>query len=718
MQIAEESKFPNGVALSSLKEKTTDAGVTVGGVLLKDGNIPASNMDFSDSEPEACVSVSSEGDTDIYSREDHSHTFPSHDHTSTNESGLLFLSNVLPKNKLSIYEKLHRMSIAENISSLNYGRQVYISSAGGISALTWIEDYGFLHLGSAVTRDGVSFLYMSETSSTSKVCWFPEIKKTLLLRTTPELSQTGIHAGKSLFGVLTSNNAIYLPKFGVIVYTPQTVSTSLYKTDKDGGDPQSIAVSGFTKVYSMLWDDAIETLVLYTDAGVFTSTDLSTFYGSYTPPVGTTCVEAFWCEGLGKFVVITLTAGNYYINEYDSSIPSGTPVTHGPYAAYNDTTISWIPELNFFVYASGSNSVTAINPIDWSSTTVTTAITTSNSTKFAYFPPAKALAMTNGESLLIFDSITRAPTATVVGSEAILANRRAYVNRVSKQVSKWKVYLYRVFWSPRSQIATAVVPGSTAYRISTGYDITGSASTVSFLDLAYSSELNLFVATKTTSTSENKIYTTPDTVTWTARTSVTTSELSQLLWVRTLGKFVALGTTAQVLTSSDGITWTITAISYSGFTGLTWCDNMNALVATTASQVVTSTNGTTWTLLAAVGGHSKIIWVPEHGKFYSVNSTSLQSSLDGITWNTEASITAGSVLNYCPELDILSAYHSSGSYAFFGRALLNVSATGLYHIKYMPQWNLFYSATGIVSSGQAGQYIMPMPLSQGDCDGY
>ena len=253
--------------------------------------------------------------------------------------------------------------------------------------------------------------------------------------------------------------------------------------------------------------------------------------------------------------------------------------------------------------------------------------------------------------------------------------------------------------------------------------ITWTASTtpsgVSFVDVAWSSTLGLFVAIQTT-TGDDKFYSSPTGVAWTARNYVSaTLRPLRIVWAAGLGKFVAVGSTSGSAnctswTSVDGLTWTNHANIIAGtvaITGLAWSEPLSRLVLIGGVfsggifryHSFTSSDGASWTDQGQIDSGTnapcgRVIWA--NGAFYVALSAAsgtfgLASSADGITWSLlgMSGITypqSVSVLAYDPTDDRIAA-----AYAFGGSASIATSddAGGT------------WSDQGVVGSGTANGLI-------------
>jgi hypothetical protein len=134
------------------------------------------------------------------------------------------------------------------------------------------------------------------------------------------------------------------------------------------------------------------------------------------------------------------------------------------------------------------------------------------------------------------------------------------------------------------------------------------------------------------------IFSSPDGVAWTSRTSGTNDELFGLTWSPDLGLFVAVGgvdgVRGTILTSPDGITWTERAIGqhFNLLTSVIWANGQFVLTGG-GGIISTSLNGITWT--GRTSGTSNflegIVW---NGSQYVVvgESGTILTSPDGELW--------------------------------------------------------------------------------------
>ncbi len=138
----------------------------------------------------------------------------------------------------------------------------------------------------------------------------------------------------------------------------------------------------------------------------------------------------------------------------------------------------------------------------------------------------------------------------------------------------------------------------------------------------------------------NRVMTSPDGITWTARTSAANNSWTSVIHGN--GLFVAVassGTGNRVMTSSNGITWTArTSTADNNWTSVTYANGLFVAVATsgTGNRVMTSPDGITWTARTSAADNSWNSVTYGNGLFVAVSGTGtgnrVMTSPDGITW--------------------------------------------------------------------------------------
>jgi len=179
--------------------------------------------------------------------------------------------------------------------------------------------------------------------------------------------------------------------------------------------------------------------------------------------------------------------------------------------------------------------------------------------------------------------------------------------------------------------------------------------------IAYSPTLNRAVVGR-----DNGISYTDDGINWNSAT-IAAADWKGLTWSPSLSRFAAViyaGTgTGQAAYSSDGITWTVVNMPTSGtvyYTNLTWASGINKFVAVPfiGALVATSSDGITWTKTAITNSQWKnVVWANAYNLLVAVSQTSpyLATSPDGTTW-TNRSVPANSYeggIVYSPEIGVI-----------------------------------------------------------------
>jgi surface protein len=201
--------------------------------------------------------------------------------------------------------------------------------------------------------------------------------------------------------------------------------------------------------------------------------------------------------------------------------------------------------------------------------------------------------------------------------------------------------------------ATGAVTTLTAGSTNIIYTITGGCGTSSswtirntaadntWNDIVYSSEKSLFVAVaRAPQANTNRVMTSPDGITWTARTSAN-GQWNSVTYGN--GLFVAVGSTGSgysvyAMSSPDGITWTARTVpSAADFQAVEYGNGVFVAVGT-GGAIMSSTDGITWTNRSGVTNNWRGLTYAA-GLFVAVSTTiptgnAVMTSPDGITWTS------------------------------------------------------------------------------------
>jgi hypothetical protein len=166
---------------------------------------------------------------------------------------------------------------------------------------------------------------------------------------------------------------------------------------------------------------------------------------------------------------------------------------------------------------------------------------------------------------------------------------------------------------------------------------------------------------------------------WTTRTSAADNSWRSVCWSPELSLFVATGdsgTGNRVMTSLNGINWTTrsTVGIDSNYYGIAWSPSLSLFVIVGATNVLTSSDGITWTLRSlpnsfAFFNWTSVCWSPELGLFAAVastsnNGTSVMTSPDGINWTGRSTVgfdNAWQSICWSPQLSLFVAVANSGT---------------------------------------------------------
>ncbi len=161
--------------------------------------------------------------------------------------------------------------------------------------------------------------------------------------------------------------------------------------------------------------------------------------------------------------------------------------------------------------------------------------------------------------------------------------------------------------------------------------------------------ISLFVAVgQNTNTLVGLVYTSPDGVTWTARTAAENNGWRGVAYSPTAGAgstpllcAVSTNGTNRVMTSPDGINWTSrSASAVAGWRGICWSSTRALFVAVGSTSVAMwSADGITWTNgtgVPASKSFTSVEWSSGLGQFAAVAATagtaSIMTSIDGKAW--------------------------------------------------------------------------------------
>jgi hypothetical protein len=187
-----------------------------------------------------------------------------------------------------------------------------------------------------------------------------------------------------------------------------------------------------------------------------------------------------------------------------------------------------------------------------------------------------------------------------------------------------------ICWSPELGLFAAVSNGGVTNRVITSPDgITWSERATAAYNLfaiCWAPELSLFVGI---GAFQHMVHST-DGITWISFLSGIPNDIRGITWSPELGIFVAIGRTNpdRARTSPDGITWTARTIVDRDYQKVRWSPELGVFVAicncNSTQSVTYSPDGITWTSTVTTGPNFQVLrdvaWAPELGLFAAVAS--------------------------------------------------------------------------------------------------
>jgi len=206
---------------------------------------------------------------------------------------------------------------------------------------------------------------------------------------------------------------------------------------------------------------------------------------------------------------------------------------------------------------------------------------------------------------------------------------------------------------------------------------------MSILNFQSTGQIGLFVAVRY---GTSGVMTSPDGITWTVRTTPD-SNWESVTWSPEREEFLACAsdydsgeapgtTTNRIMVSTDGVTWTgrSPALTEMPLYAIKWIPALNLYVVAGIDLYATSPDGITWTERTMPDGDApwiySIAWSPSLGKICMVGGPSSQyayTSSDGITWTKSTDIANLAYLGttWSEELDLfLGANNNQNSVGY------------------------------------------------------
>lgn len=306
---------------------------------------------------------------------------------------------------------------------------------------------------------------------------------------------------------------------------------------------------------------------------------------------------------------------------------------------------------------------------------------------------------------------TAAPISITTDKE-----QEAYISTVTHTNTEAVIFPRRwtpVKWIPERQLFITVgqrIPPTdlNTNRFATSTDgitwtLSGVAIDVGWTAVAYSPELSKFVAL---SYSSNTVAYSADGLTWTSGNTLISAPYNDLVWSPVLRLFVAVGDTGSgyISTSPDGVSWTARTPATNNIGKVLWIDSLNMFVTMgggagmgVGSPYQYSYDGITWTLGTGVGPSTRMVWVEKHKVLVASSTFSggnlIYRSTNGRTWTV--SLVSAPTMNNATLLDYFDTHD----------CLVAVSYdTVAANMKYISSFDggLTWSSSGIVVTNTIG----------------
>jgi hypothetical protein len=289
---------------------------------------------------------------------------------------------------------------------------------------------------------------------------------------------------------------------------------------------------------------------------------------------------------------------------------------------------------------------------------------------------AASIVYSTGGSAIVNSSIVSNMIPSITNTYSLGSTSRywnnAYINNLRASNRAYQEISGDISWSAVNGhygLAKDAYPGlnpssSGVKAVQTWTNRTVPNTTILCRGVCWSPELGLFVAVA--ESGPNRVMTSPDGITWTARTAASENRWYSVCWSKELRIFVAVSRDIKVMTSVDGITWIPKTPANGAGVSVCWSPELGLFVAVSDNAVARSSDGTTWFSSVGIpeGAYLSVCWSPQLRLFIagSVNFTRLISSSDGITWATITGAPSGQWTSICwsPELGLFVAVGFAG----------------------------------------------------------
>ena len=329
-----------------------------------------------------------------------------------------------------------------------------------------------------------------------------------------------------------------------------------------------------------------------------------------------------WSPKLGLFCAVASTGVANRVATSPDGLVWTARSTSGLDQSWNS--VCWSPELGIFCAVASSGAVrimTSSDGVTWTGQTTPEA----NAWNSVCWSP----------ELYLFCAVASSGTNRVMVS----SNGTSWTAYPASSAVSWT----SVVWSYENRILLAVASDSATIMYSASGTIwtSGTGVAVGATSVCWSSYQGLFCVVGTGSVG-NYVATSPDGLTWTARTPATTRNWRSVIWVPEMKTFLATNSDAtgnSVMYSFNGITWTTDTASYPGVMygyGLAWSSELGIVAEIGTSSLRTSPsiyafNAFTSTLLTTSNNfvvNQNGIFVNATTKYVGIGNTNPQNDLD------------------------------------------------------------------------------------------
>ncbi len=303
---------------------------------------------------------------------------------------------------------------------------------------------------------------------------------------------------------------------------------------------------------------------------------------------------------------------------FSAPVAATTTIIWTAHPASDDTVawrgITWSPELGIFVaVGSGTNAVmTSSDGINW--TTQATPDSTHIWRGVAWSPTLHVFAAVGQ------NSPSAATTTIMTSPDGITWTlRNAPVTNT----------LFGIVWSPEQSKFVTIGTTSQFITSTDGINWTGTpgAGVSVSRNVIWSAHDSQYIATSNNIVTP-RLYTSPDGVAWTQRTTPITS--FDAAYSETQDVYVVVGNTG-IMTSNDGIVWTTQTSPVTDLRAVEWVAQLQEFVAVGPGGIVSSKDGVSWTASSAPvpNGWEAITWSSTLSRLVAVSSDGTNRTMVG-----------------------------------------------------------------------------------------